>query len=179
MDIIWFLLIGVGAGWLREEYAALDADFDARGPRMEEAIAAMRAAWAAGPAEYHGEQIAFESVEVEPKPCRAVPIVIGGHSEAAARRAGRLADGFFPLACQGERLAALVSIVHSSAIAAGRDPSSIELTVEAPRTPQEARAQIARGVTRVVVNAPNVVTDDLGDVLEQRLAAVRGRFADQ
>jgi probable F420-dependent oxidoreductase len=171
------VILGVGAGWLREEYAALDADFDARGPRMDEAIEAMRRAWRAGPAEFHGNHIWFDPVDVEPKPTRSVPIVIGGHSAAAARRAGRLADGFFPLACQGERLEELVTIVRRAAVDAGRDPTGIELTVDAPRTDADAEVQTRLGVTRVVVNAPHVATADLVAVLEDRLARARERFA--
>jgi len=170
-------ILGVGAGWLREEYAALDADFDDRGPRMDEAIEAMRRAWEAGPAEFRGDHLSFEAVDVEPKPTRSVPIVIGGHSPAAARRAGRLADGFFPLACQGERLEELVAIVRRSAADAGRDPAIIEMTVDAPRTDADAETQMRLGVTRVVVNAPHVATADVTAALEERLAAVQERFA--
>jgi alkanesulfonate monooxygenase SsuD/methylene tetrahydromethanopterin reductase-like flavin-dependent oxidoreductase (luciferase family) len=106
-----------------------------------------------------------------------VPIIIGGHSTAAARRAGRLADGFFPLACQGERLVELVAAVRHAADDAGRDPADIELTVDAPKNAADAEVHMRLGVARVVVNAPHVPAGDLSSALEQRLAQVRERFA--
>ncbi|MGD9794425.1 MAG: LLM class F420-dependent oxidoreductase [Acidimicrobiia bacterium] len=171
------VVLGLGAGWLREEFDALGAEFDGRGSRMDEAIEAMRRAWMPGPAEFHGEQISFGPVDVEPKPIRSVPIVIGGHSPAAARRAGRLADGFFPLACQGDRLVELVTAVRRAALDAGRDPAAIEVTVDAPKNQADAEVHMDLGVTRVVVNAPHVSTGDLSSGLEQRLSLVRERFA--
>ena len=165
------MILGVGAGWLREEYEAVGADFDDRGARMDEDIAALRLAWSAGTAEFHGRQVAFDEVHVEPKPVGRVPIVIGGHTAAAARRAGRLADGFFPLSCQGDELTRLVDVVRAAAADAGRDPMSIELTVEAPRTASDAEVQAGLGVGRIVVNVPNVETSAMRDAMVERVGA--------
>lgn len=167
------LLLGVGAGWLREEYDALAADFDGRGQRMDECMQVLRLAGEPGPTEFHGAQVSFAPVWVEPKPARRIPLLIGGHSVAAARRAGRLADGFFPLSCQGEPLEQLVGVVRESAEQAGRDPRSIEITADAPRTAEDAAVQAALGVHRVVVNAPHVPTDQLAEALQRKLAATR------
>ena len=91
------LLLGVGIGWLREEFAALGAPFDDRAARMDEYIAVMRELWRSEPASFHGEFVRFDRVYCSPRPAAgAVPIIVGGHSRAAARRAGRLGDGFFP-----------------------------------------------------------------------------------
>jgi probable F420-dependent oxidoreductase len=171
------VVLGVGAGWLREEYAALDAEFDRRGGRMDEAIAVLRAAWAPGPCDFHGDHIDIDPVHVEPKPARPVPIVIGGHSVAAARRAGRLADGFFPLSCQGSGLERLVTAVREAAAAAGRDPGSVEITAEAPRSAADADTQARLGVGRIVVNAPHRPTADLDGALHELVASVRERAA--
>jgi probable F420-dependent oxidoreductase len=165
-------ILGVGAGWLREEYIALGADFADRGERLDEAIEALREAWSTGPAEFHGRHVQFESVQVEPKPLGQVPIVIGGHTSASARRAGRLGDGFFPLGIQTDRLRELVAVVRESATAAGRDPSSVEITASAPSSPEEAAAQGELGVDRVVIEAPHVETADLADALRRRLADI-------
>ena len=168
------LMLGVGAGWLREEFDTLDAVFDGRGPRLDEAIGVMRRAWAdhvvvsAGPAYPHGP------VAVEPKPVRgAVPVVVGGHTAAAARRAGRLADGFFPLDSRGDDLRDLVLQVRAHAERAGRDPLAVEISTTAPRDAADAAVLLELGVTRVIVNAPHVETALLAERLAERLEHVR------
>jgi len=169
------LMLGVGAGWLREEFDTLDAVFDGRGPRLDEAIGVMRRAWAdrvvvsPGPAYQHGP------VAVEPKPVRgAVPVVVGGHTAAAARRAGRLADGFFPLDSRGDDLRRLVLEVRRQAERAGRDPLSVEITAVAPRDEADAARLLELGVARVVVNAPHVKTALVAERLAERLEQVSG-----
>jgi probable F420-dependent oxidoreductase len=120
--------LGVGVGWLREEFAALGIPFERRGARTDEYIEAMRALWDADHAEYHGEFVDFAAVSANPKPPRGrVPIHVGGHSRAAAERAGRLGDGFAPGA-GGRALAECLDIMRQSAADAGRDPTSIEVT---------------------------------------------------
>jgi probable F420-dependent oxidoreductase len=123
------LLLGVGAGWLAEEFAALGVPFERRGKRLEAYIGAMRALWGEGPATVHDEFVDLERAISLPKPPGgAVPIVIGGHTEVAARRAGRIGDGFFPGRGKPERLAELIAIMRRTAEEAGRDPDAIEIT---------------------------------------------------
>ncbi len=118
--------LGIGAGWLREEFEALGVPFAGRGRRTDEYIGSMRALWDSDHAEYSGEFVNFSGVSVNPKPVNGrVPIHVGGHSEAAARRAGRLGDGFFPGA--GE-LSELLEVMRASALGADRDPEAIEIT---------------------------------------------------
>lgn len=154
---------------LQEEFDALGADFQERGSRTDEAIEVLRRAWSPGPTVFEGHMFHFPAVHVEPKRARSIPIVIGGHSDAAARRAGRLGDGFFPLACQGERLARLVDTVRAAAREAGRDPERIEITVDAPTNAAEAETQADLGVDRVVFNAPHAPVNALRDALGRRL----------
>jgi len=170
------VILGVGAGWLREEFEALDADFDHRGSRLEEDIHILRLAWT-GEAAYQGSARSFGPVRVEPTPASRVPIVIGGHTPTAARRAGAMADGFFPLACQGQQLIELSQILRRAAEEAGREPDSIEITAEAPRSATDVDAQRKAGVGRVVVNAPHVPTDQLREALAERLETIQRRLA--
>jgi probable F420-dependent oxidoreductase len=170
-------ILGVGAGWLREEYEALNADFADRGARLDEAIQVLRLGWSPGPAEFRGRYLSFGPVHVEPKPVGRVPIVIGGHTPAAARRAGRLADGFFPLACQGGKLSGLVSEMRFAAEAVGRDPTAVEITASAPRSPDDAAVQAELGVARVVTEVPDVDLAELEQAFARRLATVRTRLA--
>ena len=91
------ILLGIGVGWLKEEFDAIGAAFENRGRRTDEYIAAMRELWSADAPNFAGRYVSFKDAFMRPKPVnRAVPIIIGGHTEAAARRAGRLGDGFFP-----------------------------------------------------------------------------------
>lgn len=88
---------GVGAGWSSEEYAALGVSFARRGKRFDEYIEAIRTTWTESRASYHGEFVSFDRVIIAPHPVtpRGPPILIGGDSEAAMRRAARLGDGWY------------------------------------------------------------------------------------
>lgn len=86
--------LGIGAGWLREEFAALSVPFAGRTARLEEQIAVIRAALAGGPVEFHGGHYDIDRVQLCPEAVD-VPIVLGGNAEPALRRAVRLADGWF------------------------------------------------------------------------------------
>jgi probable F420-dependent oxidoreductase len=75
--------LGIGVGWLKEDFEALGVPFEKRGKRADEYIAAMRALWAADGASYAGEFVKFHEVSCNPKPrAGSVPIIVGGHSEA-------------------------------------------------------------------------------------------------
>jgi probable F420-dependent oxidoreductase len=92
--------LGIGVGWLREEFAALGAaDFDRRGAVSDEYVAIFKKLWSPGPVEHQGEFYSFGPLRCEPLPVQRPhpPIWIGGHSKAALRRTARYADGWHPL----------------------------------------------------------------------------------
>lgn len=123
------LILGIGVGWMKEEFAAIGTPFEGRGRRAEEYIEAMRALWSGTEATYHGDTVSFDACVSMPSPlAKQVPIVIGGHSEVAARRAGRLGDGFYPLVGDTAALQSLLDALAASADETNRDPASIELT---------------------------------------------------
>jgi probable F420-dependent oxidoreductase len=146
--------LGIGVGWLKEEFDALGVPWAARGRRTDEYISAMRALWDSDHAEFNGEFVNFSGVSVNPKPANGrVPIHIGGHSEAAARRAGLLGDGFVP--GLGD-LPAMIKTMRAVAEEAGRDPDSIEVTTSDPGAMGEdpmrfVEEMAALGVARVTV----------------------------
>ena len=145
-------VLGVGAGWLAEEFAALGVPFDDRGARTDEYIEALRVLWGDGPATYRGEHVAFQSVYSRPRPLGgSVPIVIGGHSRRAARRAGELGDGFFPNGASHEAVAGLIAHARRCAEAAGRDPAALEITVGSKADPAVIEQWAEVGADRVVV----------------------------
>lgn len=165
------VLLGVGAGWLAEEFKALGVPFERRGKRLDAYIEAMRALWADEPATVHDEFVDLERAISRPKPhAGSVPIIIGGHTEVAARRAGRLGDGFFPGRGKPERLAELIEVMRRTAEDAGRDPAAIEITAgstdvlgEDPLGAVEELAAI--GVDRVVIPPLSFDLDALEDAL--------------
>jgi probable F420-dependent oxidoreductase len=144
-------LLGVGVGWLEEEFRALGVPFAKRGERTDEYIAALRALWSEECPSYRGKTVQFERVYSRPQPVRgSVPIIIGGHTESAARRAGRLGDGFFPVRGTVDELRALFELARSEARAAGRNPDALELTTGGGDVDHLKRLADL-GVSRVVV----------------------------
>lgn len=120
------LMLGIGIGWLREEFDALDVPWERRTRRTEEYADVMRALWKEDGVSYSGEFIEFENLSSNPKPANGtVPIHIGGHSEAAARRAGRMGDGFVP--AKGD-IAELMDIARQTAADHDRDPAALDMT---------------------------------------------------
>ena len=120
--------LGIGVGWLKEEFDALGVPWERRGARNDEYIAAMRALWAGPHAEFHGEFVDFAPVTCSPRPVQAsIPILVGGDTEAAINRAVRLADGYFPGEGDAQRLGELIGRLRTAADKAGRDPDSIEV----------------------------------------------------
>ena len=121
--------LGVGVGWLEEEFDAIGVPFSERGKRTDDHIEALRALWSQSPATHHGDFSSFTDVYSRPGPVQErIPIVIGGHTKIAARRAGRLGDGFFPGSGTHESLAELIDVMREAATEAGRDPDAIEVT---------------------------------------------------
>jgi probable F420-dependent oxidoreductase len=129
------VMAGLGVGWMREELDATGVDFATRGRRVDETMAAMRALWAqSGSAEgasFDGEFFSFREVRSEPGPVRpeGVPLHVGGHSEAAARRCGRLGDGLHPLGLDESELSRRWSLARQVAESVGRDPDALELSI--------------------------------------------------
>jgi probable F420-dependent oxidoreductase len=147
-------MVGVGAGWLREEIEAFGVPFDQRGLVMDEYIKVLRALWSEGETAYHGDYISFDGFASYPKPFRAkgIPIIVGGNSTAAAKRAGRIGDGFVPLSVDSERLAPLLTVMRESADAAGKDADAIEITVRAVPEIDECRRLIEQGASRFLMS---------------------------
>jgi probable F420-dependent oxidoreductase len=165
-------ILGVGVGWLEEEFDAIGVPFAERGRRLDDHVAAMRALWTEEDASYDGEFSSFGSLVSLPKPARPVPVVVGGHSRPAARRAGRLGDGFFPAKGSNEELKELFDIMRKTALEHGRDPDAIELTTGgaaafAPDPVAALRELEDMGVSRVVIPPLAFNPDGIGPALQQ------------
>ncbi|HEX5631248.1 MAG TPA: LLM class F420-dependent oxidoreductase, partial [Acidimicrobiia bacterium] len=149
------VILGVGVGWLEEEFNALGIPFAGRGERTDEYVAVMRQLWTAELASFEGPTVSFRDVFMRPLPQqRPVPIVIGGHSERAAQRAGTIGDGFFPAGVEVEKLPGLVTLAREWAERSGRDPKALEITMGARPTPEAVARVMAAGIDRLVLPAP-------------------------
>jgi probable F420-dependent oxidoreductase len=144
------LRLGIGVGWLREEAEAVGTSFDDRGPRTDEAIDVMRALWRDGEATFDGRFTQFARAKSNPKPVHpgGVPILVGGHSRVAARRAGRVGDGWFPIGLRDDDFAARRDDMRAAAQEAGRDPDTIEISYSGPAKASLVARYADQGVDR-------------------------------
>jgi probable F420-dependent oxidoreductase len=162
-------LLGIGSGWLEEEFQSLGLDFHTRGARTDEAIQALRALWRDNESNFHGKHFNFGPVKSYPKPVQSggVPIHVGGHSPAAARRAGRYGDGFFPAVGDAPKLRELFAIVKEEAGKRGRKFEDIELSCTGAAQPDFVKTMSDLGVKRVVMAPPAFDADGLTRGLEK------------
>ncbi|MAJ61025.1 MAG: hypothetical protein CBC48_14330 [bacterium TMED88] len=149
--------LGLGVGWLEEEFQALGVPWARRGARNDEYVAAMRALWAGPHAEFHGEFVDFEPATCSPRPVNGnIPILVGGDTPVAIRRAARLADGYFPGTTDPEKLSSLIEALAREVAGQGRSMSDIQVHAifsefSAPEACVERMA--AQGVERAMVPA--------------------------
>ncbi|MBV9660501.1 MAG: TIGR03619 family F420-dependent LLM class oxidoreductase [Acidimicrobiales bacterium] len=118
------LTVGAGIGWSRAEYEALGATFGERGQRLEEIVEVWRTAWRDDPATHEGRFYPFRDVRVLPKPAHAIPIWLGGSSDAAISRATRLADGYHGVGVEPEDAPRLIERIR-----AGRPEESFTVSL--------------------------------------------------
>ncbi|GAU65949.1 putative oxidoreductase [Streptomyces sp. NBRC 110611] len=153
------LRLCVGVGWLREEIEACGVDFASRGRRAAEQVEVARTLWGEygqEGASYDGEFFRFRGAVCRPRPWRptGIPIHFGGHSTAAARRAGRYGDGFQPLGVGEPELLRLITVMRREAERYGRDPDALELSLYrglTELTEEEATALASLGIHRIVL----------------------------
>jgi probable F420-dependent oxidoreductase len=167
------LTVGCGVGWLEEEFSSLGAGpFKARGAITDEYIEVMKQAWTSEIVSYSGAWADFEGLTFLPKPVQKPhpPIWIGGESPPAIRRAVAIGDGWHPLANNPqfpldtlERFRAGVMALQREAYAAGRDPSSLNLTYSAPWY-GDPDQYAANEEPRLLAGPPEQTAQDLADL---------------
>jgi len=167
--------LGIGAGWLREEFEALDTPFETRGARMVEWIELLRDCWTGQPAAHSGKHYELPGgTMVFPAPAHQIPLYIGGHSPVALRRAGRLADGWLAQQAVPEldpdQLAADIAVIRSAASDAGRDPARLHVVlrlVESTGRAAEVAGKIGElsraGVGEIIVDVDPLDGDAAAD----------------
>jgi probable F420-dependent oxidoreductase len=144
--------LGLGIGWMREEYIAVGVPYERRGARAEDFLAALESLWSADVSEHKGPFYELPSVRLDPKPVQRPrpPILLGGQSERALRRAGRLADGWVSSSrADLTTIGASIDVVKAAAAEAGRDPDALRF--------------VCRGAVRVQAAAAAPTPEPSGD----------------
>jgi alkanesulfonate monooxygenase SsuD/methylene tetrahydromethanopterin reductase-like flavin-dependent oxidoreductase (luciferase family) len=171
-------MLGVGAGYLEPEFRAVGANFAERGAVTDEYIDAMRALWYGEHPEYHGRFAAFGGVDAYPRPVQQpIPLIVGGHSAPAYRRAVARAQGWYGYWLTPAQAAASVAGLAEAASRAGRPPGfgplEISVTPRGRMTPALAAEFAEAGVDRLVLLTPPA-EDGAARTIETGLAAVAG-----
>ncbi len=159
------LILGIGAGYLEPEMRAIGVPFGERGRRTDEYLAAMRQLWSAERPAYEGRFVSFGGIQAYPRPSGPVPIVVGGHTDAALRRAVEQGHGWYGFALDVERTAACVAGLREAAARYERpaELGELAISVTPQRTPDvEAAARFADlGVHRLILH-PRSDLDEAG-----------------
>lgn len=127
--------LGIGAGWMKDEFDIYGVDFHTRGKRMDEMLEVLRKFWDGGMVEHHGEFFDFEPLEISPAPRRQVPVFVGGANPAALKRAAR-ADGWLGAGNTPEEVPALLAELQRLRAELGRADKPFE-TVVGLKTPPD------------------------------------------
>ncbi|HEY7252062.1 MAG TPA: TIGR03619 family F420-dependent LLM class oxidoreductase [Methylomirabilota bacterium] len=162
--------VGVGVGWLREEFQALAApDFDRRGAVSDEYLRIFKTLWTEDPASFHGEFYRFDQIHCLPHPVQKPhpPIWIGGHSKPALRRVARLGDGWHPVGAnpaaplRPAEMRVLLDELRRLAEAERRDPATLTISYKAPL--YDAGQGVDGGrERRPFSGSPQAIADDIG-----------------
>ncbi|AUI63244.1 TIGR03619 family F420-dependent LLM class oxidoreductase [Amycolatopsis sp. BJA-103] len=167
--------VGLGTGWLRDEYTATGTPWKGRGAQLEELLEILRKFWTEDPFEHEGERWRIPASKVGLRPAQSPhpPVLLGGGSEAALDRVGRRADGWLPAGLPAPYLAKLWATVVSSAEKAGRDPGALRRVLRINPKPGTGLKEVAAkleeaaetGITEAFVD-PHYLARDVGHALD-------------
>jgi probable F420-dependent oxidoreductase len=171
--------LGVGAGWMREEFDLLEQPFEGRGARMDEMIEVLRALWSGGFVEHRGRFYAFDALEMSPVPSEPVPIWVGGISEPALRRAAQRGDGWISDLHTTEEIRGLAARLAALRADSERAdlPFALVAALKDAFTLDGYRRAADAGVTHLQT-LPWVFYPGAGDTLQGKCDGIR-RFGDE
>jgi probable F420-dependent oxidoreductase len=165
------LTLGIGAGWMREEFEAIGApDFDARGTVTDEYVRAFVELWTKDAPKFDGKHVRFSDIRFEPKPVQKPhpPIWVGGESGPALRRTARIGDAWYPIGTNPQnpldsltRFKAQVARLRKMTAEAGRDPKAVGLAFRVQGFGESTPPQAGDGEHRLFAGAPAVVAADI------------------
>jgi probable F420-dependent oxidoreductase len=158
------LVLGVGVGWMREEFEAIGVPAGERGARTDEHLQVMKTLWSEDPASFEGRFTSFENVVLATKPRTdgGPPIWIGGNTEAALRRALRFGSGWHGFEVFPEEIAELRERLERLAGEVGRDPAELELSVARGLMPPGREQESFIPERRMLGGSAGAIVDELG-----------------
>lgn len=166
-------ILGVGIGWLAEEYRALGIPFERRAQRVREYVTVMRKLWGEEITAFQGEFVSFDAVRSFPKPLNGanVPVYLGGESDPALKRAAQYGDGWLGWRLRPDEVAFKRKQLMALTEAAGRDPRTLQIVISPhPGTavPGELRRYKSVGVDELVLSHPRFEQrDQIAESLER------------
>jgi probable F420-dependent oxidoreductase len=176
------LSLGVGAGWLEEEFQALNVPFERRGARLEEWMAIARACWSGRPPARTSTFYELPpDVIALPAPVHPIPLLVGGHTPVALRRAGRVGDGW--LAQQSlptlapDELKREIAVMRAAADEAGRDPGGLRVVLRIVETAGRSDDIAAHLAELAAAGVDEIIVDTGWEVGEPAAAAATLRAA--
>jgi probable F420-dependent oxidoreductase len=150
------LILGIGVAYLEPEMRAIGVPMEGRGARADEYLAAMRALWEEEAPSFHGRHVRFDGVDAHPRPIqRPLPVVVGGHTRAAHRRAARSADGWYGFMMGLRAMAEQRELMRAAIEETGRErPLHVSVTPARRLDEENVRAYAELGVQRLIVAPP-------------------------
>lgn len=174
------LLFGIGAGYLHQEFAALGVDFESRGPRTDEYIDAMRELWNAPNPSFQGKYVSFDQIQAQPRPAQngGPPVIVGGASPAALRRAVTHGHGWYGFAMDVETTQKTLERLQLAQARYPRPDSlgPLNISITPPKPPSQSMAEAYRelGVHRLIPMLGFYSEDNILDSLDQLAADLIG-----
>jgi probable F420-dependent oxidoreductase len=173
--------VGVGVGHVVAELEALGVSVSARGAMTDEFLEAILALWTGSPATFEGRWVSFSEVTQSPQPRQrpGPPLIVGGHSRAALRRAARFADGWFGWELNVQETADAIADLNAAAAQSDRRPNRLEITI-APKPPftlDLALQYAAVGVDRLVLQPRSFASSEIDDLIALAAESLIGRVS--
>jgi probable F420-dependent oxidoreductase len=165
------VVLGTGAGWIREEFETLGVPFETRGRRYDEAIDVLRKVWTGRPVEHRGEHFPFDTLQMSPAPAKPVPLWVGGLSRPALRRAAQRGDGWIGTGQTPDEAAGFLEELARLRREAGRadEPFDALVPLTTPPEPDSLARLADRGLTGTV-SYPFTYSVGAGSSLDQKRA---------
>jgi len=168
------LRLGIGTGWNRIEYEALNVDFSHRGERQEEQVDLLRRLWTEDSLTYKGKYHTVDAASINPRPSKPIPIWFGGSAPALLRRCARLGDGWIPLMGANDAARQCIETIRSHREAAGKSMSDFGIQAQAQyaggtaeRWSSHAAKWRALGATHLAIATHNAGTTDVRGHLDR------------
>ncbi|CAN5678716.1 LLM class F420-dependent oxidoreductase [soil metagenome] len=173
------VILGAGAGWMEEEFKLIGQPYGGRGKRLLEMMDLMRRCWSGEVVDFHGDFYHVSGFRMYPTPiAKNIPVIWGGHSDAALRRCARTGDGWHPTQITLEQLADGIARLQAFCAEAGRNPREIDIVARPGNTytvdPQSHARHLELGVTHLVADTPIHQADPDLSIMRQEMERIAG-----